>query len=143
MPLMLNLPTSRFQRIALLTLSPFFILAGLNHFLNPRFYEVIVPRALPNPAALVAISGLFELLGGLGVLPARTRRLAGWGLIALLIAVFPANIDMAQHPDRFAEMAGSAPPRWLLLARLPLQLIFILWVWVATQPRPTQGDPSQ
>jgi len=102
-------------------------LAGTNHFLHPAFYVRIVPPWLPAHARLVQISGACEVLGGIGVLVRSLRRLAGMGLIALLVAVFPANIFMAQHPERYADLAGAA----LLYARLPLQLVLIAWVWWA------------
>lgn len=106
-----------------------FIAAGANHFIMPSFYERIVPPYLPAAAALVAISGVFEILGGLGVLvPAgwRLRRAAGWGLIALLLAVFPANVYMATH---HVQPQGFTLPEWTLWARLPLQAVFVAWVW--------------
>ena len=102
-----------------------FIVAGLNHFVNPTFYCSIIPPGLPNPALLVAISGVCEIAGGLALLVRRLRRLAGWGLIALLVAVFPANVYMAIHPDR---VQGLNVPQWLLWVRLPLQAVLIAWV---------------
>ena len=101
----------------------FFILAGINHFLKPDFYAQIVPPAFPSPKILVLISGLAEIAGGLGLLIPRLRRAAGWGLIALLLAVFPANSYMAIHPERFGIAA------WILWVRLPLQAVVIAWVW--------------
>ncbi len=107
-----------------------FVAAGINHFVAPRFYLAIMPPALPWPLALVHISGVAEILGGLGVLVPSTRKPAGWGLIALLIAVFPANIYAAVHG------AGSIPP-WILWARLPFQIVFIAWVyWTTLGPVP-------
>lgn len=88
-------------------------------------YVRIVPPWLPAPALLVQISGVCEILGGIGVVLPNTRRFSGIGLIALLVAVFPANVQMAQHPQLYADIA-SAP---LLYARLPLQLVLIAWVW--------------
>lgn len=120
------------RRIALVLLGVFFIAAGANHFVHPAFYVRIVPLYLPAHALLVQISGIFECLGGIGVLVPAARRLAGIGLIALLIAVFPANLEMAQHPQRYADI-GSAP---LLYLRLPLQLILIAWVsWTCLAAR--------
>jgi uncharacterized membrane protein len=105
----------------------FFIIAGALHFVYPRAYEQIVPPALPAHRALVFISGAFELLGGLGTLLPATRKAAAWGLIALLIAVFPANVYMALNASAFASML----PAWALFARLPLQFVIIWWVWFA------------
>ena len=116
------------RRVALVLLALFFIGAGSNHFLHAGFYQRIVPPWLPAHALLVQISGCCEVLGGIGILIARLRTIAAIGLIALLIAVFPANIEMAQHPQRYADLAGAP----LLYARLPLQLLLIAWVWWAT-----------
>jgi uncharacterized membrane protein len=104
-----------------------FVVAGSLHFVIPRTYEQIVPPYLPAHRELVAISGVFEILGGLGVLDARTRPFAGWGLIALLLAVFPANVFMATDRTKFAAVL----PSWALYARLPLQFILIVWVYNA------------
>ena len=103
-----------------------FIGAGVWHFHRPEFYRRIVPPYFPSPAALVAISGVCEIAGGIGLLPRRTRRVAGWGLIALLIAVFPANIYMVIDPQKTAD--GSIPT-WALWCRLPFQALFIVWIW--------------
>jgi uncharacterized membrane protein len=105
----------------------FFIIAGALHFVYPHAYEQIVPPAIPAHRALVFISGAFELLGGLGTLLPATRKAAAWGLIALLIAVFPANVYMALNASAFASML----PAWALFARLPLQFVIIWWVWFA------------
>lgn len=104
-----------------------FTLAGLNHFVMPKAYRRIVPPGFGDPGKVVAISGVAEVVGGLGVLPARTRRLAGLWLVALLAAVFPANLYMALRPDRFAQI-----PRWALYLRLPLQPLMMWWALRAT-----------
>ncbi len=104
-----------------------FVAAGTLHFKYPRTYEAIVPPAFPAREHLVAVSGFFEILGGLGVVLPGLRAAAGWGLIALLIAVFPANIYMAIESERFASVA----PGWALYGRLPLQLLLMWWVWGA------------
>jgi len=102
-----------------------FVVAGAAHFAMPGVYEKIVPPYLPDKRRLVEISGAFEILGGIGAFVPATRRPAGWGLIALLIAVFPANVYMAtEAAGRFASL-----PRWALYARLPLQLLLIRWVY--------------
>ena len=103
-----------------------FVLAGINHFHHPEFYRRIVPASFPSPAMLVAISGAFEIAGGLGLLIPRLRRAAGWGLIALLIAVFPANVYMAFSTALAQELHFH---RWILWLRLPLQAVFIAWIW--------------
>ena len=101
-----------------------FLLAGSLHFLKPRPYLAIMPRYLPAHRVLVYASGAAEIAGGAGVLHPRTRRPAGWWLIATLLAIFPANVEMAVHHERFARI-----PRPLLWARLPLQGALIAWVW--------------
>jgi uncharacterized membrane protein len=110
-------------------LSAFFIGAGVNHFVMPRPYEQIVPPRLQREAKrLVLLSGVAEIAGGVGVLLPWTRRLSGVGLVALLAAVFPANVHMAREPGRFRRI-----PRWALYARLPLQPLMMLWAWKATR----------
>ena len=108
-----------------------FIAAGSLHFLNPRMYEAIVPPYLPAHRQLVLISGFFEMLGGAGVLPAKTRTAAGWGLIALLLAVFPANLYMATDSEKFARVG----PPWVFFLRLPLQVALIGWVYAVCVKR--------
>ncbi len=106
-----------------------FVGAGVNHFVMPGPYERIVPSSMKGSAkSLVAISGVAEVAGGVGVLLPWTRRSAGLGLIALLAAVFPANIHMARAPEEFRKI-----PRWALYARLPLQPLMMWWAWRATR----------
>jgi uncharacterized membrane protein len=107
----------------------FFIQAGVTHFVIPGTYRGIVPPGWGDPAMLVRVSGVAEIAGGVGVLVPRTRRPAGFGLIALLAAVFPANVYMARNPERFAKI-----PAWALYARLPLQPLAMWWAWRATKP---------
>ena len=107
-------------------LGGFFLLAGLLHFLRPRPYVSIVPDALPRKREIVFASGVAEMAGGAGVLVPGTRRLAGWWLIATLLAIFPANINMAVNAGRY-----RAVPEPLLWARLPLQGLLVAWVWRA------------
>ena len=105
-------------------LGGFFLFAGLMHFLKPNPYMATVPGVLPRKREIVYASGVAEIAGGAGVLSERTRRVAGWWLIATLVAVFPANVNMAVNADRF-----RAVPRPLLFARLPVQGALIAWVW--------------
>jgi uncharacterized membrane protein len=110
-------------------LAAFFIGSGLNHFVIPRAYERIVPPRLQRQAGrVVALSGVAELAGGVGVLLPSTRRLSGLWLMVLLGAIFPANLYMAQAPERFRRI-----PRWALYARLPLQPLMMWWAWRATR----------
>jgi uncharacterized membrane protein len=111
-----------------LALALFFVVAGITHFLAPTPYLAIMPPSIPWPAAMVAVSGAAEILGGLGVLFRSTRRAAGVWLIVLLIAVFPANVYAISTG---MEIGGYAVPVWMLWARLPLQLVLIAWVWRA------------
>jgi uncharacterized membrane protein len=104
----------------------FFVVAGINHFREPDFYRKIIPPGLPLPMALVAVSGVCEIAGGIGLLIRPLRAAAGWGLIALMIAVFPANIFMALSTD--PGVRGNFAT-WTLWLRLPLQAVFIAWVW--------------
>jgi len=93
-------------------------------------YEAIMPEQLPAHRELVYASGVAEIAGGLAVLPPRSARWGGWFLIATLIAVFPANVNMAVNPERFSRI-----PESLLWVRLPLQALLIAWVWAVTVRR--------
>ncbi|MCB9592905.1 MAG: DoxX family protein [Sandaracinaceae bacterium] len=106
-----------------------YIAAGVNHFVNQAFYVSIMPPYVPWHVAMVWISGVAEIALGIGVLVPKTRALAGWGLIALLIAVFPANLHMA-----LAEPGTYDAPAWGLWLRLPVQALLIAWAWWATRP---------
>jgi uncharacterized membrane protein len=114
-----------FSRVAL---GLFFILAGTAHFISPSPYLRIMPAYFPWPAVLVGLSGAAEILGGVGVCFRSTRRVAGWWLIALLVAVFPANI---QAISTGMVMGEYVVPTWMLWLRLPVQLLLIAWVWRA------------
>ncbi len=107
-----------------IVLGAVFVGAGLLHFIRPQPYESFVPDALPAQRELVYASGVAEILGGVGVLSERTARWAGWWLIATMLAVFPANVNMAVEAERFRSV-----PEPLLWARLPLQAAFIYWIW--------------
>jgi uncharacterized membrane protein len=114
-------------------LAGFFTLAGTMHFLRPRFYEAMVPPELGNEREVVVVSGLAELAGAAAVLHPASRRLGRWWLLALLVAVFPANIHMAVNPEQIPGLDLERIPRWALWARLPLQPLAMLWVWRATR----------
>ena len=109
-------------------LSVAFIAAGTLHFLRPETYEQIMPDYLPAHRELVLVSGAAEIAGGVAVAFPQTRRAAGVWLVALLILVFPANVNMAVNSERFASFAPA-----LLWARLPLQALLIWWVLSATR----------
>ena len=117
-------------------LAAFFAAAGTNHFVNPRGYEAIVPPALASRSREInLISGVAEIVGAIAVLPPTTRRLGRWLLLALLVAVFPANVHMAVSPEQVRGLDLRKIPRWALWARLPLQPLAMLWVWRATRRR--------
>jgi uncharacterized membrane protein len=118
---------SNVQFIFCLILAAFMIFAGVSHFLNPRPFVKIVPKYFPYPLELVYISGFFEVLGGAGLLIPQTRTAAAWGLIALFVAVFPANVNMAVNKVSLGKKP-IAP--WILWLRLPLQLVLILWAYL-------------
>ena len=109
-------------------LAAFFVAAGVGHFLRPAFYEAMIPPYLPAAHLLVVISGIAEIVLGILLVIPRFSRMAAWGLIALLIAVSPANIHMALHPSLFPEFRPVA-----LLIRLPLQLVLMAWAFVYTR----------
>ena len=118
-------------------LAVFFTAAGALHFLRPGMYEQIVPDYLPAPHELVLVSGAAEIGGALGVIPERTRRLAGIWLAATLVAVVPATVHMALHPERYP---GISPT--LLWGRLALQPLAIWWALAATRP-PRDAEPQR
>lgn len=130
------LPPTLGRRIALFAVAGFFCFAGVGHFTNSEFFIAIVPPYLPAARALVYVSGVFEILGGLGVLHPRLRRLAGYGLLALLVAVYPANVHMALHPELFPDVSPMA-----LYLRLPFQFAFAAIVWWAAISEPS-GPPA-
>ena len=123
-----ELPNGIWRKIVLIGLAAFFINVGVDHFINPDFYLSIMPPAFPLHLETVYISGIFEILGGIGVLIPRFRRFSGWGLVALLIAVYPANIYMAITPEAFPDISISA-----LYFRLALQFLFFYWAYSVTK----------
>ncbi len=111
-------------------LAAFWIVAGVNHFVNPKFYEAIMPDYLPAHRELVQWSGVAEVIGGLAVLSRRTRHpFARWWILGVLAAVYPANVHMALNPERYKQV-----PQPALWARLPLQFVAAWWAWKATAP---------
>jgi uncharacterized membrane protein len=115
-------------------LSAFFTFTGTMHFLRPRFFEAIVPPAIEaQKKEAVAISGAAEIAGAALVLHPASRRLGRWWLLALLLAVFPANVHMAVNPEQIKGLDMRKFPRWALWGRLPLQPLAMIWVWRATR----------
>ena len=98
------------------------------HFVYTGAYVAIVPRYLPSPVLLVQVSGVAEILGGIGLLLPQTRQAAAWGIVALLVAILPANITMAMDHARWPSI-----PAWVLWARVPLQVPLIWWAWLYTR----------
>ncbi|MGB2850842.1 MAG: hypothetical protein WBC01_04155 [Solirubrobacterales bacterium] len=109
-------------------LSVFWIAAGINHLVNPKFYLAIMPDQIPAHPQMVLWSGVAEVIGGLAVIPKRTRNpFARWWILGVLAAVYPANIHMALNPERYKKIPEPA-----LWARLPLQFVAAWWAWRAT-----------
>ncbi len=117
---------SRARRRVLVFFAILFIGAGLLHFVVPDVYLRMMPAYLPWHLELVLISGAFEILGGVGLLWPPTRRLSAWGLLALLLAVFPANVNMAIHGIGLGDLPPSPALLW---ARLPLQFVAMGALW--------------
>jgi uncharacterized membrane protein len=110
-----------------------FVVAGLNHFINPAFYLRMMPPVLPAPLFLIFLSGVFQITLGILLLIPKFTRFAAWGIIWLLVAVFPANVFMALNPQAFSEFSPQA-----LYWRLPLQFVMIAWAFWFTK-RTTKG----
>ena len=121
---------ARMKEILKWVLGVLFALAGANHFAHTEFYVSIMPPYLPWHTALVYASGVFEVVLGLMLLCRRVERLAAWGMIALIVAVTPANVQMALHPELYPDYSPAA-----LWARLALQGVLIAWAFWYTRPR--------
>lgn len=114
----------------------FYVAAGANHLIRPSLYETIMPDYLPQQRLLVLLSGVAEMVGGVLLMIPGVQWVARWLMTALLLAIFPANLHMALHPDRYAAI-----PTWVLWARLPLQGVLIWLVWLVTgERRPATGN---
>ena len=133
----LQLPKGWWRKLSLFAISAFFINVGVDHFVNPDFYFAIMPPSFPLHHEAVYISGLFEIIGGVCILVPSLRRFTGWGLLALLIAVYPANIYMAFNPEAFAEI-----PAELLYVRLVLQFVFFYWAYSMTRDSFNPGSAN-
>lgn len=104
-----------------------YIIAGLNHFRSPKVYLKIIPPYFSNPKAVNTLSGLAEIILGIGLCIPACSKYAAWGIIILLIAIFPANLYMYQN-----DKAGLGVPKWIRLIRLPLQVALIFWAYLYT-----------
>jgi uncharacterized membrane protein len=113
-------------KVSIILLAVFFTIAGAYHFISPETYRPLMPEYLPWPMALIYLSGAAEMIGGIGICFPKWRWLAGWWLIAVLVAVFPANIHMLTHR---VPLGGNEVPLWIFWARLPLQAVMIVWVY--------------
>ena len=125
---------ARFKRPLLYLMGPLYVIAGILHFIVPELYAQIIPPFLPAPLALVYLSGVAEIAVGIGVLIPRTRRYAAWATIALLIAIFPANVYMATSMVVVDGIGGNDPSPLIRWGRLPLQGVLILWAYWYTEP---------
>ena len=125
-----NFPQGFWKKLALFSFSIFFISAGIDHFTNKEFYLSIMPPILPFHLAAVLVSGFFEIIGGIGILIPSLRKKAAWGLAALIVAVYPANIYMALSPEVFPEYSMN-----LLYFRLILQFVIFYWAYLITTPK--------
>jgi uncharacterized membrane protein len=119
---------TNWKKLSLYSMSTLYIAAGINHFANPLFYKTIMPPWLPYHYPLIYISGAAEIFLGILLLPAFARRRAAWGIIILLIAVFPANIQMLLNYRQ-----EENPNAWIAVLRLPLQLVLIAWAYPFTK----------
>jgi len=134
---MLGLPNSPIKAAALLLASTSYIAVGVAHFTHVDFFLSIMPPYLPYHLELVWISGVAEIAGGIGLLIPRLRQLTSWCLIALLFAVYPANIHMMMNPEQFADLG---PPIGLYL-RMPMQFVFMAWAWWVGSPDKMEVSP--
>jgi uncharacterized membrane protein len=123
----------RLKLVLKYTLAAFFVLAGLYHFVNPHYYLTIMPPYLPWHLFLVYLSGFFEIVLGVMLMMTKLVRIAAWGMIALLVAVFPANLHMAAHTELYPDIHPIA-----LWVRLPLQAVLAAWAYWYTR-----GDARQ
>ena len=130
---------ARFKRPLLYLMGPGYVVAGVLHFVAPELYVQNIPPFLPAPLALVYLSGVAEIAVGVGVLVPRTRRYAAWATIAMLIAIFPANVYMATSMAVVDGIGGSDPSPLIRWGRLPLQGVLILWAYWYTNPDRTTG----
>jgi len=130
---------NNFKELFRVILAVSIIIVGVTHFTVPDQYARIVPPQLPYPVGLVYLSGFYEILGGIGLLVPPVSQAAAWGLIALFIAVYPANINMAVNHIKIDHIPDS---NWLQAVRLPFQAVFIAWAWWYTKPTDLEKQAS-
>ncbi|MEP6512388.1 MAG: DoxX family protein [Parafilimonas sp.] len=119
---------TNFKKASLYIMGVLYVFAGINHFVHPHLYEEIIPSWLPCHPALIFISGACEIILGTLLIPFITRRFAAWGIVALLIVVFPANVQMMLN-----YLHSHNTYLWLAIIRLPLQAMLIWWAWLFTK----------
>lgn len=127
------------KEISRIVLAVAMIAIGVAHFVAPDGFVKIVPAWLPSPLVLVYVSGFFEIAGGVGLLVPTTRRAASFGLVALYVAVFPANVNMALHE---IQPKGMTLPPLLFWLRLPLQIALIWWAWKVGTPSRRESEKT-
>lgn len=115
-----------FKNCARIATGMTFIFTGISHFVAPDTFMKLMPPPIPEPLLMIYISGFFEILGGIGLIVSKTKRLAGYGLILLLMAVFPANVYVARENVQLGGFMNYSFYQWF---RLPLQFVLIWWVW--------------
>jgi len=126
------------MRILRYVIGAFFVLGGVMHFIKPATYTAIMPPWIPLHKESVAISGVAEIVGGIALFSDRTARFGAWWLIALLVAVFPANVHMAVNPEQIKGLDKTGIPHWALWLRLPLQFVAMWLILLATKPAERQ-----
>lgn len=120
--------THNLRKVSLYIMSAFYFIAGINHLWHPIFYLKIMPSWIGLHETLVIISGVCEILFAFLLLPSQTRRFSAWGIIFLLIAVFPANIQMMLN-----YLNEHNPKLWIAILRLPIQIMLVWWAYTFTQ----------
>jgi uncharacterized membrane protein len=115
------------KKVALYSTAIFFIAAGARHFIMPEFFMLMMPSYLPVPLTLIYISGLFQIIGGIGLMIPSVRSFSAWGLMVLLLAVLPANVYLWTHHVHLPE---HYDPSWYLMLRIPLQFLLIAWMYM-------------
>ncbi len=118
------------KKVSLIIMSIFYIVAGINHFINPAFYKKIMPSYIPWHIQFIYTSGILEIVFGILIIPSVTRKAAAWGIIILLVAIFPANVYMATN-----NWDEDNPNLWILILRLPLQFLLIWWAYSFTKDK--------
>ena len=135
--MILTTTSEKLRTAALAFVFLWFFLGGIAHFALTELEMRIVPPWVPWPRAAVLISGVFELLGAAALLWRPTRRVAGWGLIALTVAVTPAHVYMLERPELFASI-----PYWALVLRLPVQVALLVLIWWSAVATTTSGEAA-